>query len=235
MSLKKYLLAILTVAISLAASAQRTYSPKLWIGADGGMTMSKMEFSPSVKQTMLRGEKISFKLRYAEEKIFGLIGELTLEQRGWKEDYGDDNDKFNYQRKFTYVTVPVMTHIFFGSSRFKGFVNLGPSISFMIGDKISSNFDYKNPGSVEGFPSRYRRTEQMSMDVKNKFDYGIAAGAGIELFVGKDRKHSVSLEGRYYYGLGSIFPSHKSDTFTASRGSAITVSLGYWFRAFGPR
>ena len=65
------------------------------------------------------------------------------------------------------------------------------------------------------------------MDINSRFDYGIQAGAGVEMFFGR---HSVYLEGRYYYGLGSIFPSHKSDTFTASRGTSIIVSLGYYFR-----
>ncbi len=227
------LIALVAMFLPGIASAQRTYNPKLWIGGDAGMTLSNMQFAPDVEQSMLNGKKFGVRVRYAEEKLFGLLGELNIEQRGWKENFDEDNDKFEYQRTLTYITLPVMTHIYFGSSRFKAYVNLGPSVSYMIGDKIKSNFDYRDPESVEGFPYRYRQTEQMSMDISSKFDYGIAAGAGIELFVGKGRRHSFTLEGRYYYGLGSIFPSHKSDTFSASRGTSIAVTLGYWFRIKG--
>ncbi len=177
---------------------------------------------------MLPGKTVAFTARYIEEKIFGLIGELVVTQRGWREDFGDDyRDQFHYDRTLTYIELPVMTHIFFGSRKVKGFFNAGPSIAFMIGDKIKADFDYTDPENVKGFPYRYRRTEQLSMDINSRFDYGIQAGAGVEMFFGR---HSVYLEGRYYYGLGSIFPSHKSDTFTASRGTSIIVSLGYYFR-----
>ena len=68
----------------------------------------------------------------------------------------------------------------------------------------------------------------MAMKVKNRFDYGITAGAGIEFIVAG--RHSLMLEGRYYFGLGNIFPSAKKDYFSASRGTSILVTLGYMFR-----
>ena len=226
--LRSLLAVVAILATWLAASAQREYDPHFWLGARAGMTLSRMEFSPPVDQSMLPGKTVAFTARYIEEKIFGLIGELVVTQRGWREDFGDDyRDQFHYDRTLTYIELPVITHIFFGSRKVKGFFNAGPSIAFMIGDKIKADFDYTDPENVKGFPYRYRRTEQLSMDINSRFDYGIQAGAGVEMFFGR---HSVYLEGRYYYGLGSIFPSHKSDTFTASRGTSIIVSLGYYFR-----
>lgn len=221
-------LLIIILGAAFGAKAQRIYDPHLWIGARGGMTLSRMEFSPPVEQSMLPAKSFGFTVRYIEERVFGLVGELVVTQRGWRENFGDDyKDKFHYDRTLTYIELPVMAHIYFGSRKVKGFVNAGPSVSYMIGDKIKADFDYKNPQDVAGFPYRYRRTEQLSMDVANKMDYGIQVGAGCEFFFGR---HSVYLEGRYYYGLGSIYPSHKSDTFTASRGSSIILSLGYYFR-----
>lgn len=175
---------------------------------------------------MLQGIMMGASFRYAEEKNFGLIGELNLVQRGWKEDFEETD--FTYSRKFTYIQIPLLTHIYFGGRKWKGFVNLGPEVSYMISDKISSNFDYNNPEKVEGFPSHNRMLDQMKMEVSNKFDYGITAGAGVEFFV--KPRHSLTLEGRYYFGIGNIFPSKKRDVFSASRGSAILISLGYNFR-----
>ena len=121
-----------------------------------------------------------------------------------------------------------MTHIYFGSSRFKCFVNLGPQICYMVGDEIKSNFDYHHPESVEAFPNRNRMTEQMWTPIKNKFDYGICGSLGGEFFV--QPRHSILLEARYYFGLGNIYPATKADTFSASRAMSIEVSLGYFFR-----
>ena len=64
--------------------------------------------------------------------------------------------------------------------------------------------------------------EQFTMDIKNKIDYGISAGLGMELIAKK--RHSILLEGRFYYGLNNIFNSRKKDTFAASNGMSIMVS-----------
>ena len=216
---------IITLGMALGAFAQRNYEPHFAIGAKGGVTFSNMAFTPGIEQTMLQGIELGVTARYIEENFFFFVAELNIEQRGWKETF--DETDFRYQRRLTYLQLPVMTHIYFGSRTFKGFINLGPSVGYMIGDGISSNFDYTNPETVAGFPIANRHVNQMSMDIKNRFDYGICGGAGIEFII--KRKHSLILEGRYYYGLGNIFSAKKKDEFSASRGTSIQVSLGYMF------
>lgn len=208
------------------ALAQTHYQPHMSVGIKGGMTMSEMSFSPSVKQTFNDGTTGAITFSYTEEKIFGLIAELGWSQRGWQEKF--DESPCQYSRSLTYVQLPLLTHIYFGSPRFKCFVNLGPEFSYMISDKINSNFDYTDPAHAEGFPSGARMTEQMVMKVKNKFDYGITGGVGVEFYISP--RNSITLEGRYYFGLGNIFPAAKADTFSASRSTSIEISLGYNFR-----
>lgn len=205
--------------------AQRTYEPHFAIGGKAGVTLSTMAFTPSVEQSMKQGITMGVVARYTEENFFGLIGELKIEQRGWQEKF-DDTD-FAYSQTLTYIQLPILTHVYFGSDKFKGFVNLGPSVGYMISNNVSSNFNYEKPSDVDGFPIDNRHINQMSMPIKNKFDYGILGGVGVELIIKK--RHSLMLEGRYYYGLGNIFSSKKKDEFSASRGSAIEVTLGYLF------
>lgn len=223
--LKISALLLAAICCAAAASAQRYYEPKFYVGGKGGATLSSVTFTPHVKQGLLPGAQFGAMVRYTEEKIFGLIGELLVEQRGWKENF--EGAPFAYSRQITYVSLPVLTHIYFGSDRFKGFVNLGASVSCMLGSSISSDFDYDNALDQPGFPS-HRSVEQMSLELKNKFDYGIIGGLGMEFVIKK--KHSITLEGRYYFGLGNIYPSSKKDIFSGSRNSTISVALGYWFR-----
>ncbi len=219
------LLLALLAAFGIEAAAETHYKPHISVGARAGASLASMSFSPSVKQGMNAGSCGYVTFRYTEEKLFGLVAEFGWTTRGWKENF--EEHPFSYSRSLTYLTLPVMTHIYFGSKRFKTFVNLGPSVSYCIGSKISADFDYTNPGAVEGFP-RNRQTEQLSADVHNKFDYGIAAGLGFEFFV--NPRNSIVAEARYYYGLGNIFPSSKADTFGASRNMNIEITLGYNFR-----
>ncbi|MDE6853863.1 MAG: PorT family protein [Muribaculaceae bacterium] len=225
MSRLRILLVAFVALVSLSAAAETHYKPHVFVGARGGLSMGQMSFSPSTKQLWNMGSTGAVTFRYSEEKIFGLIAELGWVQRGWKENF--EQVPLNYRRTLTYINLPLLTHIYFGSRRYKGFVNLGPQVSYMIGDKIESDFDYEHPGNVKDFP-RNRRYEQLSMDVKNKFDYGICAGVGMEFYV--HPRHSVTLEGRFYYGLGNIFPAAKADVFGASRPMSIEVTLGYNFR-----
>ena len=223
--MKKSILFIITLLFAATVSAQRYYTPKIFVGGKAGSTFSQMSFSPDVKQSMLMGYMAGVSVKYTEENYFGLIAEFNIEQRGWQEDF--EEVPFSYKRHLTYFQIPLLTHIYFGNDNIKGFVNLGPEIGFLIGDKITADFDYKNPSSVPNFPAN-RMTEQLYTDVKNKFDYGISGGIGLEYIIKK--RHSIILEGRYYFGLGSIYPDKKKDTFSASRGTSILISLGYMYR-----
>ena len=228
MRLIKYI-AVLLLALCASPrilNAQTLYESRVTIGGKAGMTMSRVMFSPSVPQTMLMGYMAGVAFRYAEEKNFGLLAELNIAQRGWKEDF--EEAPFEYSRKLTYVQVPIMTHIFFGNSKMRGFFNAGPEIGFMIGESTSANFDVNNIKNIQGFPIINRYNDQLTLPVKNKIDYGISVGAGME-FIAK-RKHSFLLEGRFYYGLGNVFGSRKRDAFSASTGMSLMVTLGYMYR-----
>jgi len=221
----RHTLTAIACICAATATAQTHYVPHISVGAHAGASLSQYTFNPSSRQSFHTGFAAGVRFRYAEERHVGLLAELNIEQRGWKEDFQDA--PFSYSRTLTFIELPVMTHIFFGSRTFKGTVNLGPQVGYMIGSSISSNFDYENPAAVPGFPAR-RAVDQMKMPVKNRFDYGIAAGLGIEWAV--TRAHAVTLEGRFYYGLGNIFASSRRDPFSASRGISIMVTAGYWFR-----
>lgn len=225
--MKKIILLLIIGALPMVCNAQKLYKSHVHIGAKGGAALSSMSFSPSVEQSMTNGFIGGLAFRYAEERHVGLVAELNIAQRGWKESF-EVGEPFEYNRTLTYIQIPLMTHIFFGGQRFKGFINLGPEVSYLIGNSINANFDYGDVPNVPGFPVTNRMTEQLSMAVKNKFDYGITGGIGMECKL--NHRHSITLEGRYYFGLGNIFPASKKDVFDASRHSSIMVTLGYYYR-----
>lgn len=224
--MKRLLLIVLIASGVLAADAQRYYSPDFAIGVRAGTSMSNMAWQPSVRQTMTPGFIAGITLRYTEEKYFGLMADLKVVQRGWAEKF-EDNPELKYRRQFTYIQLPVMTHIYFGSQKFRGFVNLGPSVSFMLQDKITSNFNYRNTSEVTNFPQD-RCTQQLDLAVYRKFDYGITGGGGIEFRM--RRKYSFMIEARYYFGIANVFSSKRGDTFGASRNNSIDLTAAWMFR-----
>lgn len=218
---------LLALFTPLASHAQREYSPNLAIGFQGGMTLSQMAFSPSVKQQWAQGFIGGVAARYTEENHFGLIGELNIEQRGWKEDFEEKAAQFDYTRRLTYIQLALLTHLYWGK-KWRFFVNAGPEVGYMLGSKITSNFDYQDYLHIPDFPTRNRTCQQMVLPADKRFDFGISAGLGLEWFYRP--RQSMHLEARFYYGLGNIFPCTKRDYFSAARGMSLEITMGWMMR-----
>lgn len=223
----KRLLTIVAAAVCgcSATFGQTHFESRVDLGARGGVTFSNVMFKPSIMGKFGMGTTFGMTFRYTEENHFGLIAEVNFTQRGWAEKFEDL--PYSYQRILNYIEVPVMSHIYFGR-RGKFFFNAGPEIAYYLGDKIKSNFDYENPGALPGFSDKNRRTEQLTMEVGQTLDFGIVAGLGGEFSI--NRRNSIAVEARLFYGIGNVMPSGRQDFFSVSNQLSIGATLGYWFR-----
>lgn len=239
--MRHFILSIILTLFPVAIMAQiGEHRNDLSIGFNGGLNMSSVSFTPKVSQTKLNGLTGGISVRYVCEKYFStvcsLYGEVNYSQIGWKEDIVDINDMpvinpatglpEEYSRTINYIQVPLMAHLAWGREQkgFAFFVNLGPQFGIYLSESTKTNFDIAN----RNYADRVNPVcAQDTMAVENKFDYGIAAGAGIE-FSHPKLGHFL-LEGRYYYGLGNIYGDSKRDYFGSSNFGTITVKLAYLF------
>lgn len=212
----------------------------LAIGFNGGLNMSSVSFTPKVSQAKLNGITGGLSVRYVCEKYFStvcsLYGEINYSQMGWKEDIVDVNDMpvintatglpEEYSRTVNYIQVPLMAHLAWGREQkgFAFFVNLGPQFGIYMSESTNTNFDFSDRNAADRVNPV---CAQDTMAVENKFDYGIAAGAGIEF--SHPKVGHFLLEGRYYYGLGNIYGDSKRDYFGSSNFGTITIKLAYLF------
>ena len=229
MRIYKYLLAGLMALCSTSVMAQLgQLRNELAVGVNAGINMSKVDFSPRIKQGNLNGMSFGITARYMCEKYFkmmcGIQAELNYSQRGWKEVIEDGSGN-TYDRVMNYVEVPLLAHLAFGKdSRTRGmkfFVNLGPQFAYFMSDK-------ENKGGGEWDTSLRPNgvTYQYGKEVENKFDYGIVVGGGLELSTGIGH---FQVEGRYYYGLGDFYNNSKKDDFGRSGHSYIGIRLAYLY------
>ena len=241
----KYLLALCLLAfLPYTATAQvGDYRTDFAIGGSAGYVMSNVGFVPDVPQGWLPGYTAGLSVRYTCEKYFSsicsIVGEVNVTQTGWKEDirdanndpvyYYDDAEKMNplnYERKITYVQIPFLARLGWGRERkgLQAFIQAGPQIGFYLSESTKTNV-------MLGHGTANQRASQVvaqdTLAVQNRSDYGIAAGAGIELSLPKVG-HFI-LEGRYYYGLGNIFKNSKSDYFGKSNYGQIVIKATYLF------
>ena len=133
------LLAVSALAcVAPSASAQSHYSSRVYLGAHGGIDLSRVTFTPGVSQSFLLGGNAGLNFRYIEEKHFGFIVEANWEQRGWKEDFEDL--PYSYSRTVNYIQIPFLAHIYFGN-RGKFFISGGIGGEFSINPHNSLYLD----------------------------------------------------------------------------------------------
>lgn len=243
LSLLRVMLLSLLMAILACESAvaqQRIYPRRLDFGVIGGMNMSSYAFAPKLNQGQTYGYTAGLAVRYTEESLFGLQAELCITERGYKDDLDDElkDAGYSFDRKLTYIELPVMAHIFFRIGRRNQIcIDAGPKIGFYLSDKINSNMPegydegvYKRPNGGGTIILNDYRYLHHTLPIEKKFDYGLQFGLGYEFRF--SREVSAQLMGRYYYGLGNLWPDKKTDHYEGSSNNGIQVTLTLWYHTF---
>lgn len=215
------------LCFSLSASAQvgerRT---DLSVGVTGGYLLNRRSFQPKIKQTYQQGPMFGFAARYICEKYFtciaGVQAELNYNNLGWQERIEDGSNN-TYSRDLHYIEMPILMQMGWGREvkGFKFVFMAGPQFGLCIGDVEHYGGD---PWDVSRRPQHV--TYQYGKSLDRKFDYGIAAGLGLEF--SSAIGHFI-LEGRFYYGLGDCFDSSKKGYFGRSANQTIYGKLTYLF------
>lgn len=221
------------------------YRSDLSVGVNAGYVMSTVGFNPDIPQKQHGGLTGGLTVRYNCEKYFksicALVGEVNIAQVGWKENILTDQDlpvmnsvtglPEEYQRTLTYVQVPLFARMGWGRERkgFQFFFQAGPQVGFFLGDKVKSNFNYDERNQSDRIGAQ-KEAVQDSLPIQRKFDYGIAAGIGLEY--SHPKLGHLLVEGRYYYGLGDIYNNSKRDYFGRSNIGSIVVKVSYMFDVF---
>lgn len=227
--------------IALCSHAQvGSHRNDLSIGVNGGYILSNVGFSPKVPQTMHGGITGGLTVKYVCEKYFSticsILAEVNYASIGWKENILDRTDQpvinpvtglaEEYSRTINYVQIPVFAHLAWGREE-RGaqfFIQAGPQIGVYLNESTSTNFNFADRNMTDRANTI---VAQDTMAVENKFDYGIAAGIGMEYSLPK-AGHFI-LEARYYFGLGNIYGDSKKDYFGKSNFGNIVFKFTYLF------
>ncbi len=218
---------------SLIARAQiGEYRNDMCIGVNAGVTLNEVGFDPLIAQNYHTSPTMGITFRYTSEKFLtaycAFQAELNYARLGWNENIVDANLvplPDTYKRNIDYLQMPFFARLAWGKEK-KGFMFyflVGPQIGFMINESEERSSQWTL--NANGTPNRPNGvTEQYNLKVKNKFDYGISGGIGVELTTSCGH---FLVEGRYYYGLADIFGNAKRDFFSRSNHSTIIAKVSY--------
>lgn len=237
---KLFLIIAFAVSTVVCHAQIGKYRNDMSIGVNGGYVMSNVGFTPKVNQKFHGGITGGVSFRYVCEKYFSTVcalqAEVNYAQIGWTEDILDINDapvinpKTNvaekYSRTINYIQIPIFAHLGWGREQkgFQFFFQAGPQLGLYLGESTDMNFNFEDRNTEDRVSNI---VAQDTMKVENKFDYGIAAGLGLEY--SHPKVGHFQLEARYYYGLGNIYGNSKKDYFGKSNFGNIVVKLTYLF------
>ena len=246
---KKYALILLCIAPIWALAQVGEHRNQFAVGFHGGYSLNQVDFIPKVNQTNHKGFTGGLMARYTCEKYFKTICSIQLEfnysQLGWEEDITVDKDKRvpckdnpeeyeRFKQDINYLQIPILAHLAWGKEKqgVNFFFNAGPVLGFYTGNHIDKNFThetvnhegrgYQNKENIEKLKKQLQEKEKAPT---NKFDYGIAAGLGLELHIKPIGRFQI--EGRYYYGLGNLYGDSKLDCFSRSAHQTIILRGAY--------
>jgi len=224
--MKRILLLLLSATAVFVLSAQPKVQRTWDFGVIGGANLSKYNFYPTATQDQATGYLAGVAARYIEEKYFGLEAELLISKRGMKDRFDEDHQQYSFQRNLTYIEMPVNAHIYFNLGKKNEIsIDLGPKIGYFLGDSYTAQLDDTFADYADLTRHKYAHHD---MEVSKKVDYGIQAGMGYEFRFSQNA--SFQLLGRYYFGLGNIFPDSKGNYFEESSNRSIQVAGILWFR-----
>lgn len=223
-----YIIFICLTVLLLPAHSQVGEPRNDWaIGVNGGFNFNRVSFYPSVNQKWYFGPTYGVTARYTCEKYFAVLcafqAEANYSRLGWKEDIltaaGKPSSE-TYKRTLHYVQVPLLARLGVGREKrgVMGYIVLGPQLGYLLGESAEHSTNWNPADRVNS------RNEQYDLTVKNRFDYGITGGLGLEL--GTPAGHFL-IEGRYYFGLSNLFGASKKDPFGRSANGAIVGKISY--------
>ena len=208
--------------MSIVHSQTTDFQSEWNFGGNAGVTLSRVGFLPRIPQKLFLQESGGLAARYISQKNCGILVELNFSLRGWKEEQ-DTVSHFNrYSRSLSYIELPVLTHFYYDlGKQARILLNMGPQISYNVGEKVVEKEIITPPNGTEPFIPRYYDED---FRVQQKFEYGIAGGLGLEI---RTEIGNFILEGRYYYGLSDIFNNTRADVLQNSHNQVIAIKLSY--------
>ncbi len=205
--MKKAIIAIAALFAAISANAQ--------FGIMGGLTSSSGNLESAVANAKSISQYhvgVTYKLGIGN--LLAIQPALLYNVKGTSIGAAADNlESFDVNFKTGFIEIPVQVQVGFGIgslARVYGFAE--PFVGYAVSNKVEGNW-------VTDFNDNWEY-------VKNRLEYGIGLGAGVELF----RHLQVSV--KYFWNLGDVYGmtfKNISNTVLTSKCSGVAASVAFLF------
>ena len=190
--------------------AQENFKPETKIGIRQGINVSRVNFNPTISQNITTGYLGGLVFKHISQESLGIQIEINFSQQGWNETM---DSTFSYFRRLNSINLPLMTHIVLGTAKTNFFINLGPSLTYLISEKENLKLDITKDEQIY-----YRKK------IDNRLEYGLCVGLGL---VKTTPIGSFQIEGRLNQSLTDIFKQATEPSILSSKMQTVELSISY--------
>lgn len=205
--MKKAIIAVAALFVAISANAQ--------FGIMGGLTSSSGNLESAVANARSISQyHVGVTYKIGIGNLLAIQPALLYNVKGTSIGAAADNlESFDVNFKTGFIEIPVQVQVGFGIgslARVYGFAE--PFVGYAVSNKVEGNW-------ATDFSDNWEY-------VKNRLEYGIGLGAGVELF----RHLQVSV--KYFWNLGDVYGmtfKNISDTVLSSKCSGVAASVAFLF------
>jgi hypothetical protein len=221
---KQILLAAACCGLAFASQAQG-----IKVGPRIGVNFATMAFDPEEEgfdPKSRTGLQAGLVVNIGVNEMFSIQPEILFSQKGYKVEETEDGIEGKLDVATSYLEVPILAKVQFGSGGVKPFINAGPYFGYWMGGNTKLTID-----GDDIFDEDFDFDDE-SMDNANRMDIGLSVGAGIGFDAGPGQ---LTLDVRYGLGLTSLsdepegWDSDVDGEYGTEKNRVLGVSISYMF------
>ncbi|WP_082795683.1 porin family protein [Flammeovirga sp. SJP92] len=211
---KTFLVIISVLLLSTSTFAQKNIlkPARISAGIKGGYYSTSIGFFPAISTLPQTTPSFGVVAKYHGEKYFGAQLEVNYNGIGWTEVNRFDITQEIYTRKFEYVQIPFLTHIYIGKKNLQFFITLGPQLDILLNESKEIITDI-NDQSYDYYEKPV-----------NPFTVSVAGGAGLNLIT---KFGHFQIEGRFAASMMDVLENERRTSTERSSSVLGGVSFSY--------
>ena len=195
--MKKLFVVLTALFIGVAASAQ--------VGVIAGVTSTTTDIN-AAKEQLKAGDITLYHIGLTTKMDLGAIAiqpSLIYNVKGTQlsEVYNDGLVESNYTADFKtgFLELPVQFQIGLNLGGFRPYVFAEPFVGFAITNEFTKKLETAGVEAAVEESEASNQWENIGNDVKDRLEYGVGAGVGIDLL------NSLQISVRYYWNMGQLY------------------------------
>ncbi|HEX8530410.1 MAG TPA: porin family protein [Cytophagales bacterium] len=136
----KKLFLLVALAVSACGFAQVSLIPKVGVNLANASIDDNRDFDG---QSSLLGLTAGLGINFAltSDNFLSVQPEILYSQKGWAAEAANAFGSYDGNYRLNYLEVPVLLKINFGSETVRAYVNAGPSFGYLLGGRITGNWN----------------------------------------------------------------------------------------------